>query len=499
MTLSDPASRPAGCTLVSGRWVVGHRGGRHVLVPSGEVVFEGNTIVFVGRGFEGEVARRIDHPGGLVCPGFVDLDAVADLDTGILALDNTPAWKKGRVWPTSYMAAGPYEMYTPDELAFQKRYAFAQLLRNGITTALPIASLFYRRWAETYDEFAAAASAAADLGLRVYLGPAYRSGHTCVDETGTVSLAMDQEKGLAGLSEAERFCRDFEGRHGGLVRTMLAPDRIESCTPDLLRRTAAVAADLGVPVRLHCHQSDFEVAEVMRRHGFSPAAWLASLGVLGPRTLLPHATHFPRVGEATTREQDLALMRDAGATVVFCPVVMARHGAALDSLSRCRAMDLRVGLGTDTWPPDMILNMQAGLMLTRVLDRSVDSVRSADLFDAATIAGADALGRPDLGRLQPGARADIAVVDLGHDRIGPAIDPIQTLMVAGSGRDVRTVVVDGRLVVEDGRLHGFDAEAEHARAQAQYDGLIAKYPDRTFGHPPLSEIFPPTYPLDGPP
>jgi hypothetical protein len=85
------------------------------------------------------------------------------------------------------------------------------------------------------------------------------------------------------------------------------------------------------------------------------------------------------------------------------------------------------------------------------------------------------------------------------DRIGPAIDPIQTLMVAGSGRDVRTVVVDGRVVVQNGLLAGFDAVAEHRQAQAQYDGMIAKYPDRTFGHPPVADIFPPTYPLDGSP
>ncbi|MCZ8108996.1 MAG: amidohydrolase family protein [Burkholderiales bacterium] len=499
MTFASPSHRPAGRTLLSGRWVVGHREGRHVLVPNGEVVFEDDRIVFVGRAFQGDVARRIDSPGGLVCPGFIDLDAVSDLDTGILALDNTPAWKKGRVWPTSYMTRGPYEMYSPEELAFQKRYAFAQLLRNGVTTALPIASLFYRRWAETTDEFAAAADAAGELGLRVYLGPAYRSGHTCVDGSGAVSLAIDEEKGLAGLAEALRFCRDFEGRHDGLVRTMLSPDRIESCTPDLLRRTAAAARESRVPVRLHCHQSDFEVSEVMRRHGLSPAAWLASLGFLSERTLLPHATHFPRVVDGTTRDRDLALMRDADATVVSCPVVMARHGAALDSLSRCRAMGLRVGLGTDTWPPDMILNMQMGLMLSRVMDRSADSISSGDLFDAATRIGADALGRPDLGRLQPGAKADIVVVDLSHDRIGPAIDPIQTLMVAGSGRDVRTVVVDGRLVVQDGVLAGFDAPAEHRRAQTQFDGLIARYPDRTFGHPPVAEIFPPTYPLDAPP
>ena len=67
-----------------------------------------------------------------------------------------------------------------EELAFQKRYAFATLIRNGITTALPIASLFYRAWGETSEEFAAAADAAETLGLRVYLGPAYRTGNTYV-------------------------------------------------------------------------------------------------------------------------------------------------------------------------------------------------------------------------------------------------------------------------------------------------------------------------------
>jgi cytosine/adenosine deaminase-related metal-dependent hydrolase len=66
---------------------------------------------------------------------------------------------------------GPYEMYAPEELAFQKRFAFGQLLLNGITTAAPIASLFYREWGETVAEFDAAAEAAGDLGLRVYLSP----------------------------------------------------------------------------------------------------------------------------------------------------------------------------------------------------------------------------------------------------------------------------------------------------------------------------------------
>ena len=482
-------------TLLSADHVIGHRGGRHCLLRGGEVVFEGDTIIHVGHGFDGEVEHRRDYGAALIAPGFVDLDALSDLDTTILGFDNQPAWRKGRVWPRSYVERGPCEMYAPDELAFQKRYAFAQLLLNGITTALPIASLFYREWGETPAEFSAAADAAAALGLRVYLGPAYRTGNLLVEEDEQVVPVFDEARGLRGLDDAIAFCRAHEDTQGGLVRTMLAPDRIETCTPELLRRTAAAARELAVPVRLHCCQSRLEYEMVVRRHGMSPPEWLQSLGFLSLRTLLPHGTWVSGSRGVTRAGRDLEIMRDAGATLVHCPLVSARGGRALNSLARCRALGLRVGMGTDTWPPDMVLNLQLGLMLCRVVEGNAEAVRAEDVFDAATVGGAGALGRPDLGRLQPGAKADMAVFDLGHARAGQVIDPVQTLLVGGSGRDVRDVVVAGRLVVENGAIPGLDLAAAHRRAQAQFDRLVARYPERTFGHPPAKSIFSTSYPV----
>ena len=113
------------------------------------------------------------------------------------------------------------------------------------------------------------------------------------------------------------------------------------------------------------------------------------------------------------------------------------------------------------------------------------------MFDAATIGGAQALNRTDLGRLAPGAKADIAVIDLSHILQTP--DPVQTLMTSTSGRDVRDVWIDGRQVMANGVIPGIDATKDATRAQVQFDGLIAKYPDRTAGHPPVSEIFTPSY------
>jgi cytosine/adenosine deaminase-related metal-dependent hydrolase len=484
-----------GPVLLTARWVVGHENGRHRLLERGEIVFERDRIVFVGFNYTGAVARRIDYGNALIGPGFVDLDALSDLDTTILGFDNQPAWRKGRVWPESYLRSGPYEMYSPDELAFQKRHAFAQLIRNGITTALPIASLFYREWGETWDEFAAAADAAEALGLRAYLGPAYRTGNTYVKADGTIDCYFDEERGLRGLDEAILFCKTFEGRAGGLIRTMLAPDRLETCTPDLLRRTAAVGRVLNVPVRQHSCQSKIEYDTVLRLHNMSPAEWMESLGYLNERTLLPHGTFVSGSSRISRPGRDLEIIRDAGATIVHCPLVSARHGNAIESFGRYRDKGLKIGMGTDTSPPDMVLNMQVGMILARVIDAAADAVRCEDYYNAATLGGANALLRDDLGRLAQGAKADITVFDLSRPDLGQVIDPIQTMMLTGGGRHFSTVIVDGRFVMENRRIAGIDETADAARAQAQFERLMALYPKRTFGHPPVEEIFSSAYPV----
>lgn len=488
------ARRETGRTLMTADWVVGHEDTAHVLLANGEVVFEGGEIIFVGHGFTGDVARRIDCGAALIGPGFIDLDALSDLDTTVLGLDNQPAWKKGRIWPESYMQSGPRDMYTPEQLRWQKRYAFSRLIANGITTALPIASLFYREWGETWDEFSDAAEAAADLGLRVYLGPAYRSGNTYVKAAGEIAFHFDEDRGMDGLEEARRFCETFENTAGGLVRTMLAPDRIETCTPDLLRLTAEVAGDMDVPVRLHCCQSAFEYNSVVKMHAMSPPQWLDALGFLSHRTILPHLTYISGVNGITYDAPDLDILADSGAALAHCPLVMARGGSNLQSFARYRDRGVTLGMGTDTHPPDMIANMQVGLMTARLAGDGAE-VTSADLYTAATLGGAQALGRDDLGRLSPGARADITVIGLDDPAMGQVIDPIQTILLNGSGRDVRSVVIDGRIVMQDGVIPGLDHGVMRARAQAQFDGLKAQYPDRTFGHPPLNEIFTPSYPV----
>ena len=312
-------------------------------------------------------------------------------------------------------------------------------------------------------------------------------------QKGALDFHFDEERGLNGLEEAERFCRTFEGQSNGLIRTMLSPDRIETCTPELLRRSAAVARDLGVPIRLHCCQSPFEYETVLKLHGMSPPELLKSLDFLSDRTILPHVTVVSGANGIQREAPDIKIIRDSGASIAHCPLVMARHGMAMHSFRTYKDVGINIGMGTDTHPPDMILNMQLGLLLCRVIENDAQACRAEDFFNAATLGGAAALGRKDLGRLSPGTKADIVVIDFDDPAMGQNIDPIQTLMLNGSGREVSTVVINGNFVMEDGQIKGIDDRNLRTQAQVQFDRLVSQYPDRTYGHPPVEQIFSTSY------
>lgn len=262
---------------------------------------------------------------------------------------------------------------------------------------------------------------------------------------------------------------------------------METCTETLLRQTFAHADDMEMPVRLHMAQGEMELQTMRRLHGVTAPEWLDRLGLLSPRLIAPHAT--------VATEDDLARYAAHGVNVAHCPLVSARHGSALKSFSRLKAMGIRIGMGTDTAPPDMVLNMSVGLTMNRLAEGRGDAGSAADFYYAATIAGADALKRRDLGRISPGAKADIAVFDMADSMIAPRIDPIQTLVYGATGRVTRATIVDGRISMRDGAVAGIDLVAAREQAQRQFDGLVAKYPERTFQHPPVEDIFPPSYPL----
>ena len=115
------------------------------------------------------------------------------------------------------------------------------------------------------------------------------------------------------------------------------------------------------------------------------------------------------------------------------------------------------------------------------------------MYRAATLGGARMLGRDDLGRLAPGPKADITVVDLSTLRTGPIDDPIRTMVMNANGAQVKTVIVDGRTVVENGAVPGVDVEALRRRAQAYFETYKAAYSEWDYLRRPTEVLFPPSF------
>lgn len=481
--------------VIRAAYVLGHDGRDHVLIPDGEVVIDGDRIVAVGPKSGGAAERLQDCGRALLMPGFIDLNALGDVDHTVLKLDLPAASAAGLTWSAAYAAQGAEDVLSAEETLSGARWALVQLIRNGITTALPVTSLLARAWAETAAEFTDIAAIAAELGLRTYLGPSFRSAVHVLRADGTPDLVEDEARGLQGLGDAIGFIERMDGSHGGLIRGLLVPSTIETCSPRLIREAAAAARRLGVPMRLHCCQSAREARLIDARYGCTSIEHLARLEALGPHALLPHAVELGGPdGDPGKARRDLALLVDSGSSIVHCPLVMARHGRALHGFGRLWRQDASVGLGTDTAPPDMIANLQMGLFTARIVDRLEPPVAPAEYLRAATLGGARALGRPDLGRLAPGAQADLIAVDLSDALHTPLYDPVHSLFLTAAGRDVRHVWIAGRPVMQDRQIPGVDMAALEASAQAIFAKIRAAYSRRDSGRRPADALFPMSFP-----
>ncbi|RII15998.1 8-oxoguanine deaminase [Streptomyces sp. YIM 130001] len=477
------------------RHVLAHQDGGHALLTDGEVVWEDDVVRYVGPRYEGPVDVERDLGESLVMPGLIDLDALTDVDHLVLDSWAGPERGRGLQWSLDYFTDRRHDVFTPAERVEIREYALVQLALHGITTYMPIASEVHSAWAEPYEELVETARASRRLGLRGYLGPAYRSGVNVVLPDGSRDVAFDEEAGRAGFRDAVRFLDHLAELDDPLLTGVLLPCRIETLTEDLLRETAGLARERGVLVRLHALQGLVERDLVQRRHGITPLQLLEKNGLLGPNLLIPHTVTTDRhPGVHGEDRGDLTTLADAGVSVIHCPQTSLRYGEMLHSFRAYREAGINLCLGTDSFPPDLIRGMDVGVHLAKVVEGRSDAAPAETYVEAATLGGARALGREDLGRIAPGAQADLVAFSLADIRDGVQDDPVRTFLLNGTARQATDSVVAGRPVLVDGSLPGVDLPRLRTRAQELFERMRAAYGERDFLRRDADHLFPPAFP-----
>jgi len=494
-------SSSSGVTLIDGGTVVGYQEGSHVIMPAGQVAYAGGQILHVGHGYDGPVERRIDARGKLVIPGLINHHMAFGIHMQLYRLDAAKphtynaSLGMGVQSEKSYHGGGPL----PADWRASAEFAMACALRSGTTTFAMVPNYGSHPYRGRVGSDQEMVDIVGQTGLRAYLALPHMSGGVRGKPDGTIEWASLDAQGWEGLEHAVEFARNHNGAWGDRIRTFLFPYQADNCSPELLLATKAAARELGCLLKIHTAQYLLDFQEVVRKRGKTPIEYLYDVGFLGPDVSVAHAIftpHHPWTSYPAGVDDDTRRLVESGASVAHCPVVYARIGFVLHSLSHYMRAGIPVSLGTDTSPHDMFMEMRTAALLCKLTTADATAGTAREVFDAATLGGARALLREDLGRLAPGARADIVLVDMERTHLAPmaAIDPIKALVYCAHGDDVDTVIVDGVTRVAGGEVLGIDHKHLWAGAEQFNSRLRASVSQLSYRNRPLTEFYESAFP-----
>lgn len=430
-------------------WIVAYddSAGGHRYLRDGDVAFDGDKIVQVGGLYAGDCETEIDGRNRLVSPGLINIHSHPSseaMNKGFLDELASP-----RLGMSSLYEFMPLFRCDAEGREACVQVTYSELLKSGVTTLCDL-SVAWDGWIDTF----------AASGLRGVLSPMYRSARWFTENGHKVAYEWDIPAGQADMSAALEVIDTAAAHDCGRLSGMVSPSQIDTCTPELIVESHAIAQERGLPFQIHAAQSVVEFNEITRRHGMTPLEWLNSLGVLGKGSIIGHGIFLNDYGHVFWPQgNDFALLQETGTAVAHCPTVFQRRGIAMNTVGRYIRGGIPVGLGTDTYPHNMLEELRTALYLSRVMSKNAYDLRTSDIFDAATLGGAAILGRNDIGKLAPGAKADLFLADISDPNMKPLRDPLRSLIYVAAERAVRDVFVDGRHVMVDGDVPAFDLPA----------------------------------------
>jgi 8-oxoguanine deaminase len=335
----------------------------------------------------------------------------------------------------------------------------AELMLSGCTTSADHHYLFPHGQEKLID---AEIEAAREIGLRFHPTRGSMSVGQSRGGLPPDSVVQPEDKILA---DSERLIRKYhDPRPGSMLRIALAPCSPFSVSAELMRSTAEMAH--RHQVRLHTHLAETRDEEVYCLKHFSkrPLDFLAEVGWLGDATWVAHGIYF--------NPREVTRLGRARVGVAHCPTSNMRLGSGVAPVLGLRRAGCPVGLGVDGSASNdsshMLAEARQALLLNR-LAHGAAALKVSEALRMATVGGAECLGRSDLGSLEAGKRADLALFDLRDIGYSGAGDALSALLLCAPTR-VETLVVEGRVVVEDHELKTLSLEpllARHRRLAAK--------------------------------
>ncbi|MEW6450511.1 MAG: amidohydrolase family protein [Pseudomonadota bacterium] len=450
-------------TLIKNGYVVTVDGARRIY-DSGYVAIDGAKISAVGPSSAtpdtGGFDTVIDASGAIVTPGLINMHqhhwytlfkGVAD---GLLLED----WVTGILLPLSLKMDA-------EAMRVSSYLAAMEMLATGTTC-----SFNHSVTTTTAETVKATIEPQAEVGIRQVFAKELRCK---TPGNPRHQLSLDE-----ALADFESEVKRWNGEHDGLVRFGIA---IESnahwvaagmSTEELICRGYEFARKHGLKITAHIAGGTFSLEngflKYLRETGRTDVRYLMQLGILDPQWVLIHGIHVT--------ELDIEQMARVGCSFVYTPTSESIRGGGISPFANAHRAGVNVALGTDgpmvDYSVDMVEQMKVCTLMQHV--RHLDPTRMPveTTLEMATINAAKALGLDsEIGSLEAGKRADIAVFDLNKPYVGVLHRPLTSFVTAGKGSDVRAVLVNGKTVYRDGRFSNL-ADPGSVIAEAQKIGSM---------------------------
>ena len=408
---------------------------------TGGVAVAGESIVAVGaEALNYQAGERIDCRGAVVMPGLINAHTHAPMTLlrGLaddLRLD---------VWLMGYMMPVEREFVSEAFVTLGARLACAEMIRSGITC---FADMYY------FEEAVAEATAA--VGMRALCA-----------QTVLRFPSPDAASYEDGLARARDFIQRW--RHHPLIVPSPAPHAPYTCTPEILRACAELAAEYDVPLHTHLSETLLEVEDSRRTNGMPVIPWVKKQGLFGAKVLAAHCVHVD--------EGEIRSLKSAGAGVAHNPTSNLKLAAGVAPVARMLELGVNVGIGTDGAASNNDLDMFEEARLAALLAKGIGgdptAVPAQQALAMATRVGAAALHMDRItGSLVPGKRADLIVLDLNrlHNVPGFERDPNSVyarIVYAAKSTDVTDVMCNGKWLMRDRVVLTLDEDELRREAQA---------------------------------
>ena len=395
--------------------------GGDVLTPEFDVVradvlvdADSGDVLDVGEDLDAE--EVLDATDGLVIPGLVNAHTHVSMTLLRGYADDKPleTWLREDVWPVE-------AELTPGDVRVGAELGIVEMIRSGATT-----------FSDMYFHVPEIAAAVEESGIRAVLG------HTAI------TVGKDEADARADVRESLDVAIELDGAADGRITTTFQPHSLTTVEEPYLEEFVPKAREAGLPIHFHANETVNEVEPIVDERGMRPLEYADDLGLLTERDFFAHGVHLD--------DAEIDLLSERGTGVIHCPASNMKLASGMAPVQRLLEAGVTVGIGTDGAASnndlDVFGELRDAAMIGKLAAGDASAVGAESAVRMATAGGADALGITS-GRIEPGANADLAVINLEAAHLTPAHDLVSHLAYAVRGSDVRHTICDGQVLMRD--------------------------------------------------